>query len=499
MSARYLAFDLGASSGRAILGSLGRDGRLTLEELHRFPNAMVDVLGNLHWDLLGLYREMLRALARCGKTQAGPPTSIGIDTWGVDFGLLDRSGRLLGNPRTYRDPANARAMEAFLEKVPAETVYRRTGIQLLPINTLFQLHARVRENDPQLGAARDLLFLPDLLLYFLTGAKISEFTFATTSQLRNARTNQWDPLLFEALGIPRSLMQEVVPPGSVVGRLARSVVEHTGVGPLPAVAVASHDTASAVAAIPAAGEDFAYISSGTWSLVGIESKEPIIDERSRERNITNEGGLEHNVRVLKNVMGLWLLEECRKRWARERDHTHEELLSLAGRSPAFRTLLVPDDPRFLNPPDMPGVIREFARETGQPEPEEIGHFVRAIFESLALAYRHALVQIREVSSAAVRRIHVIGGGSRNGLLCQLTADATGLPVHAGPAEATAVGNLLVQAMADGRIASLGELRQVVRDSFPVETFEPSGHADWEAAYQRFLAYRESDREDRCNP
>jgi rhamnulokinase len=490
MSASYLAFDLGASSGRAILGSLGRDDRLRLEELHRFPNAMVEVLGNLHWDLLGLYREMLHALASCGKTQAEPPTSIGIDTWGLDFGLLDRNGRLLGNPRTYRDPGNAGAMKAFFEKVPEETVYRRTGIQVLSINSLVQLYARVRENDPQLHAAQDLLFLPDLLLYFLTGAKVSEFTFATTSQLMNAQANHWDPLLFEALGISPSLMQEIVPPGTVVERLASSVAERTGVGALPVVAVATHDTASAVAAIPAAGEDFAYISSGTWSLVGIESKEPIIDERSRERNITNEGGVEHRARVLKNVMGLWLLEECRKRWAGERDLTHEQLLSLAERSPPFRTLLDPDDPRFLNPPDMPRVIREFARNTGQPEPEEAGHFMRAIFESLALAYRHTLVQIREISSAAVRCVHVIGGGSRNGLLCQFTADATGVPVHAGPAEATAVGNLLVQAMADGRVASLDELRQIVRDSFPVETFEPSGRADWEAAYQRFLAYRE---------
>jgi rhamnulokinase len=490
VSASYLAFDLGASSGRAILGSLGRDDRLTLEEVHRFPNAMVEVLGNLHWDLLGLYREMLQALASCRKTAAGPITSIGIDTWGLDFGLLDRNGRLLGNPRTYRDPGNPGAMEAFFEKVPEETIYRRTGIQLLSINTLFQLYARVRENDPQLHAARDLLFLPDLLLYFLTGAKVSEFTFATTSQLLNARTDQWDQLLFDALGISPSLMQEIVPPGTVVERLASSVAEGTGVGALPVVAVATHDTASAVAAIPAAGEDFAYISSGTWSLVGIESKEPIIDERSRERNITNEGGMEHRVRVLKNVMGFWLLEECRKRWASEREHTHQHLLTLAERSPPFRTLLDPDDPRFLNPPDMPRAIGEFARVTGQPEPEDPGHFVRAIFESLALAYRHTLIQIREISSAAVRCVHVIGGGSRNGLLCQFTADATGLPVHAGPSEATTAGNLLVQAMADGRVGSLDELRRIVRNSFPVETFEPSGRGDWESAYQRFLAYRE---------
>jgi rhamnulokinase len=489
MSGTYLAFDLGAGSGRAMLGSLDRGGRLAVEELHRFPNSTVEVLGTPHWDLLGLYREMLHALTLCGKTRSGPPTSIGIDTWGLDFGLLDRNGRLLGNPRSYRDPGNAGAMEAFFEKVPREVVYERTGIQLLPVNTLFQLYARVREDDPQLHAAHDLLFLPDLLAYFLTGARVSEFTFATTSQLLDAHANEWDPILFETLGIPRTLMQEIVFPGTVVGRLGDSVAGQTGVGAVPVVAVATHDTASAVAAVPAAGEDFAYISSGTWSLVGIESKAPIIDGRTRERNITNEGGVERRARVLKNVMGLWLLERCRRRWAQERELTYEELLSMAERSPPFRTLLDPDDPRFLHPADMPEAIREFACDTDQPEPEEAGHFVRAIFESLALAYRHTLDQIREVAATPVRRVHVIGGGSRNRMLCQLTADATGLPVHAGPAEATAVGNLLVQAMAEGHVASLEELRRIVRDSFAVESFEPAGTSAWESAYQRFLEYR----------
>jgi rhamnulokinase len=490
MSAAYLAFDLGASSGRAMLGSLDANDRLTLQEIHRFPHGMIDTLGSLHWDILGLYREMLHSLVACRKTQLDPPACIGIDTWGVDFGLLDRNGKLLGNPRTYRDPANAGAMEAFFEKIPGRVVYQRTGIQLLPINTLYQLHARVREDDPQLRAAEDLLFLPDLLSYFLTGEKFSEFTFATTSQLLDARSSDWDPLLFEALGISTSLMQELVPPGTTVARLIPSVADHTGLGAVPVVAVATHDTASAVAAVPTLDEDFAYISSGTWSLVGIEAKSPIIDERTRERNITNEGGVEGRTRVLKNVMGLWLLEECRRSWRRERRRSYQELLSLAELSRPLRTLIDPDDPRFLNPLDMPRAIRDFARETGQPEPEEPGQLVRAIFESLALATRHTLDQLREISVRPLRRLHVIGGGSRSRMLCQLTADATGIPVHAGPAEATAIGNLLIQAMAQGRVASLGELRRIVRESFPVEPFEPVGGSDWEPAYHRFLELRE---------
>ena len=479
-----LSFDLGASTGRLMLGQLA-EGRLELVEVHRFPNRMLDTGGELHWDVHALFREMKRGLSLCAERFTRKPASIGIDTWGIDFGLLDAEGRLLGLPHTYRDRRTEGAVEEFSRTISRERIYELTGVQILPINTLFQLQAMTRAEHPHLNQARDLLFIPDLFNYFLTGVKQSEFTFATTSQLYNPITNEWAAELFHALEINPDIMQRIVMPGSRVGPLSAAVCRATGLEAVPVIAVASHDTASAVAAIPAPADGFAYISSGTWSLVGIEAPAPLINEKTFKCNFTNEGGVGGRFRVLKNITGLWLLEECRRGWAQECEYTHEELVRQAEISEPFRSVIDPDDPGFLNPRDMPLAIADYCRATNQFVPESIGELTRCVFESLALAYRRTLDEIAEIRPGKpVSEIRIIGGGSQNALLCQMTADATRLPVYAGPKEATAIGNLLVQAMADGMIASLTELREVVRRSFPPVVYEPRQGARWDEAFAK---------------
>jgi rhamnulokinase len=376
-------------------------------------------------------------------------------------------------------------MEEVFRTIPRCRMYELTGIQFLPINTVFQLYAMVQDHSPQLEHARDLLFIPDLFNYFLTGRRTSDSTFATTSQLLNPHSQSWEVEIFRKLGLPASLMQEIVGPGTVLGELTGELEEHTGLGPVPVVAVATHDTASAVAAVPTWGEDFAYISSGTWSLVGIELPEPIINEGARECNFTNEGGVGNRVRFLKNGMGLWLLQECRKAWARGRQYSYEQLVREAEEAPAFQSLIDPDCLDFLCPADMPGAIADFCSRTGQPVPESPGQFVRCVLESLALAYRRTLEQLRTITGRRIERVHVIGGGAQNELLCRFTAQAAGVPVYAGPSEATAVGNLLMQAMALGRISSLEELRRIVRDSFELALYEPQESSEWQGAFEEF--------------
>ena len=485
----FLAFDLGAESGRAMLGSL-RDGRLDIRELHRFPNAMASLRGHLHWDIVQLFQEMKRAMTICASEVTPQPESIAVDTWGVDFGLLASDGSLLGFPYAYRDSRTHGAMAQFFQRVPRERIYELTGIQFLPLNSLFQLFAMVRDGSPLLAAAADLLFMPDLFNYLLTGEKQTEFTFATTSQLYNPVKAGWEVELLDALGVSPDIMQDIVPPGTVIGTLDDEASRETGLARVPVVATASHDTAAAVAAAPAQGRDWAYISSGTWSLMGVESAEPIITERSRDFNFTNEGSVGGTFRVLKNIMGLWLLRQCRQAWQGERSYTYGDLTELAQSAAPFAALIEPDHPDFLSPPDMPEAIRAFCRRTGQREPETPAHFTRCIFESLALKYRLVLDQVRQVYPHPVNRLHVFGGGARNELLCQLTADAVGIPVIAGPTEATAVGNLLVQALALGDIASFADIRAVVRESFPVREHEPDQTGDWDAAYARFQELHE---------
>jgi rhamnulokinase len=485
----YLAFDLGAGSGRAILGSLD-DDKLRITELHRFPNRMKEIRGGLHWDVSALHGEILQGMRICRAALSDTPRSVGIDTWGVDFGLFDDRGELIEEPFTYRDRRTQGIMAEFFKKLPREKLYDLTGVQFIPFNTVFQLYSMVRKESPHLMASEDLLFIPDIFNYLLTGAMRSEFTFATTSQLYNPRAGSWEDEIFECLTVPKGLMQEIVQPGTIIGETVEKVCDRTGFDKVPVVAVASHDTGSAVAAVPASGRDFAYISSGTWSLMGIESKKPIISERTLRYNFTNEGGAFGTFRVLKNIAGLWLLEECRRTWSKVNQHSYEDLIKMAESAEPFVSVLDPNRPEFLNPPEMPEVIVRFCRSTGQTPPQGVAQMVRIILESLALAYLETLEWLREIMDGSIERIYIVGGGSRNRLLCQLTADATGLPVSAGPVEATAIGNVLIQAAAFGRIRSLEELREVVMNSFDLEFYEPDHSSDWDEAYDRFLGMKE---------
>jgi len=480
----FLAFDLGASSGRAILGTL-QDGKISLRELHRFPNEMMELQGHLHWNIGQLYQELKQGMKACASGAEPKPESLALDTWGVDFGLLSSDGNLLGLPYAYRDARTQNAPEQFFALIPRKRVYELTGIQVMAINSLFQLYAMARDDCPLLKVADCLLMMPDLLNYFLTGEKKGEFTIATTSQLYNPVASNWEPELFDALGVNVRIMPAIVLPGTVMGKLRSTVCQETGLPEMPVIATASHDTASAVAAAPGEGTGWAYISSGTWSLVGFESEKPIITQQALASNVTNEGGVGGAFRVLKNVTGLWLVQECRKAWSRDRLYEFSELAEMTTSAPAFKAVIDPDHESFMNPPDMPEAICQYCERTGQNIPESHAEFVRCILEGLALKYRTTLDQIQQLSPHRIRVIHIIGGGSKNETLCQFAANATGLPVVAGPDEATAVGNLLVQAMALGCIGSLAEIRETVRRSFPLKRYEPEDTAEWQSAYSRF--------------
>ena len=480
MSARYLAVDLGAESGRVVLGRFD-GGRVSLEEVHRFPNTPVRLPDGLHWDVLRFHSEIKDGLAKAMREEE--IGGIGIDSWGVDFGLLDGEGALVSNPYHHRDARTEGMMEEAFGLVPKEKIYQTTGIQFLPINTLYQLLAM--RGTPLLEAAETMLLIPDLMNYWLTGEKACEYTNATTTQLLDLQEGGWARDLFEGMDLPSRIPAPIVQPATELGPLLPEVVEEVGAGP-PVFAVASHDTASAVVAVPAEGEDFAYISSGTWSLVGVETPEPVVTQEAMEANFTNEGGFGGSTRLLKNVMGLWILQECRRQWAREgHEYSYEELARLAEDAPPAGPLVDPDHPTFLSPGDMPSRIRSFCEETGQGPPEEPAAVVRCVFESLALKYRHAIEQAESLAGRAIETISVVGGGSQNSLLCQLTADATRRPVLAGPVEATALGNLMVQAYARGHLASLGEIREAVRRSVEVQEYEPQGAEDrWQEAYEK---------------
>jgi rhamnulokinase len=480
----YLAFDLGAESGRTILGRL-EDGRILTRELTRFPNGPVQVLGHLHWNIYSLFEEIKKGM-RAGLAAAGvQPASLAVDTWGVDFGLISPDGSVIGLPYAYRDSRTQGVMDEFFERVPRNEVYERTGIQFLPFNTLYQLFAAMRQSPGSMEQASALLFMPDLFSYLLTGEKASEFTIASTSQLLDPRTRNWDGKLLTALGIPPRLLQNIVLPATRLGVLSPWVSRETGLGETPVIATASHDTAAAIAAVPASAEDWAYISSGTWSLMGVEVSSPLINPAALSANFTNEGGIAGSIRFLKNIAGLWLLQQCRKEWASEKDLDYDELTRLAKEASPFGAFIDPDCPDFLNPPSMTEAIRSYCRRTGQKPPQSFGETGRCILESLALKYRWTLEELRRLSGKSISRIHIIGGGSRNETLCQFAAEATNLPVLSGPAEATAVGNIMVQALAMGQVGSIDEIREIVRVSFDVRAFRPSGAAEWDRAYARF--------------
>ena len=466
----YIAYDLGASSGIAVAGTL-LDGKIKMEEITRFNNGIIPVGIHYHWNILGLYDVLRNSLKTFVQKTQRKPASIGIDTWGVDFGLLAADGSLLGEPYAYRDPHTNGIMEEYFKLLPRKKVYELTGIQLMQINSLFQLYAMKRNNSSLLESAKDLLFLPDLLNYFFTGVKKAEFTIASTSQMLNPRTMTWANELFEVIGTPLSIMQDIIMPGTIVGNITDAIAKDAGIENIPVVAVGSHDTASAIAAVPAQGKNWAYLSSGTWSLMGIETSEPLINSVVEEMNFTNEGGIEGTFRVLKNITGLWLLEQCMKVWGHEK-YSYEKLVSLAKAEKSCKWFVDPDAPDFMNPENMLDAIRNYCKNTGQEAPVTEGQIVRCIFESLALKYKKTMDALKKISPHKIEKLHVIGGGSKNEYLCQLTANAIGMPVVAGPAEGTAMGNLLVQAMALGHLKSLAEIREVVRNSVETKTFLP---------------------------
>ena len=484
----FLAIDLGAESGRAILGRI--EERLTLEEIHRFSNGPVRVGEHIQWDVLRLWTEIQNGLRIAAENERASLAGIGLDTWGVDYGLLDSTDRLIGNPYHYRDARTNGMIEVACQMVPLEEIYNQTGIQFMQLNTLFQLFAMRQENDPALQSAKTLLMMPDLFNFWLTGIKANEFTDATTTQCYNPREKRWASELLTALDIPWQIFQQIIQPGTVLDMLRASVAEEVSCNPVPVIAVGSHDTASAVAAVPAEESDFIYISSGTWSLMGIESDQPIINGNSLKYNLTNEGGVCNTIRFLKNIMGMWLLQESRRQWAKTgKSYTYDELTDLAEEAPAHKSFIIVDDHRFLAPGNMVERIQVFCRETDQPVPQTHAEVVRCILESLALEYHWETGKLRELSGKALPVIHIIGGGSRNRLLKQFTADATGCEVVAGPVEATAIGNILLQAIALGHISSLSEGRAVVRRSFDVTSYQPQDRPGWEEAYSRYLALR----------
>ena len=467
----FLAFDLGATSGRAILGVF--DGiHFTMNELTRFPNAMMELHGKYYWNVFGLYESLKEGLKVCAA-QGIKLTSIGIDTWGVDFGYIGKDGTALGLPRAYRDPYTSGAPDDFFKLIPREEVYGLTGIQIMNFNSLFQLFRAKETNFAPFEAADKILFMPDLLSYLLTGKQVCEYTEASTSQLLNPFTRQFVPSLLEKAGIPATLLHPLVDPGSVIGTLTDALAEETGVGKVPVVAVVGHDTASAVLSVPADDRNFAYLSSGTWSLMGVETETPVVTKESFENNFTNEGGVEGTTRFLKNITGMWLLEECRREWAKEgRNYSYAEMMKLAEQEGTSPSIVNPDDERLASPARMTASISTICREKGLPVPVSDAAFIRCIFDSLAFRYREVLEQLTEMVSFPIDKLHVIGGGSQNTLLNQLTANAIQKPVLAGPSEATAIGNCMMQAKAAGLVADRWAIRQIVRDAFPLREFVP---------------------------
>ncbi len=481
MAENYVAIDLGAGSGRVTLGSFDGE-RVSLEVIHRFSNPGIEVLGHLHWDVLRLFSEMNDGLR---KTAASKPVSLGVDTWGVDFALLDADGGLIGNPFNYRDNRTNGFLAKALAITPREEIFEHTGLQFMEINSLYQLLSM--KGTPALDAAETLLMMPDLFHYWFSGVKVCEYSDATTTQFFDPRKRDWARPVLEKLGLPTAICADVVEPGTRIGDVTDRVAAECCVGAMGVVVPASHDTGSAVAAVPAESGDWAYLSSGTWSLLGVETPKPYVTRTVLEKNFTNEGGVFGTTRLLKNICGLWVLEECRREWSRQGIETNYDQLGRdAEECEAFRSLIDVDDPVFVPPGDMPGRIAAACLKIGQPAPQTPGQFARAIFESLALKYRSVLSDLAEITGRAPRTLHIVGGGSRNALLCQFAADAAGISVVAGPVEATAIGNVLVQAIAAGRIANHAEAREVVRRSFEPVRYEPTASGnDWAAAAARF--------------
>jgi rhamnulokinase len=481
----YMAIDLGAESGRATLGEFDGD-RLHLVEVHRFPNSPVRLPDGLHWDVLRLLSEIKDSIGLVARKQGKQLASIGLDTWGVDFGLLDRKGGLLSNPYHYRDNRTDGMIEEAFRRLPREQIFELTGIQFMPINSLYQLLSMVVSQSPLLEAAETFLTIPDLFNYWLSGEKLCEFSNATTTQCYDTRLNTWSEPLLTVMGIPRHIFPQIIAPGTIIGPLLPAVAEETGASAVPVIAPACHDTGSAVAAVPATGKNFAWISSGTWSVMGSESPAPIITPSSLKFNFTNEGGVNGTFRFSKNIAGLWLMQECRRTWITQgEEHSYDELTQWATKAAPFESLIDPDYSEFAKPGDMPTRIQAYCQHTSQPVPKSKGAIVRCVLESLALKYRFVFERLESMVGDRLEPLHIVGGGTKNRLLNQFTADATGRQVITGPVEATAIGNTLMQAIALKHINSLAEGRQVVARSFELETYEPRDCQKWDDVFQRF--------------
>jgi rhamnulokinase len=485
-SVNFLAVDLGAASGRILLGQW--DGEhIGLNELHRFPNGPVTIQGHQHWDVLRLWTEIKTGIARYTQQNSGPLLGIGVDTWGVDFALLDSRGNLVGNPYHYRDSRTDGIMESAYQKMPREHIFKQTGNQLIQFNTLYQLFSMAQKNDPQLEIAETLLMMPDLFHYWLTGRKTTEFTIATTTQMYDIRRRCWATQVLAELEIPTGLAPSVVAPGTILGQLSQNLMDVTDLHqPANVITPAGHDTSNAIAAIPGLDHQSVYISSGTWSLMGVEISEPIVNDQALALNFTNEGGVDNKINLLKILTGLWLLQESRHQWRREGgDYTWQELLALSEQAEPFQSLVDPDAPDFLNPTDMLKAIGSFCCRTGQPQPDSVGAVVRCCLESLALNYRKTLEDLETLIGRHLDTIRIVGGGSQNGLLSQFTADACQRLVISGPVEATALGNILLQVVATGHLQDIAAGRQVIGASFEQQEFEPGSAEAWQEAYARF--------------
>jgi len=487
---KFLAFDFGASSGRAILANFDGE-KITLEEKHRFSNDPVLVNGGMYWDVLRLFHEIKQGILKCANSGDRDIDCIGIDTWGVDYGLLDADDQLLGNPYHYRDTRTDGMFEKAFAMVPKQEIFEKTGIAFNWFNTIYQLLSA--KGTTALKEAKTLLFMPDLLNFFLTGEKRCEYTIASTSQMYDSAKQDWAYDLLEKMGIPTDLFAPIIYPGEQVGVLTEAIAEELGVGRIPVMAVASHDTGSAVASVPVCdNKDFIYISSGTWSLMGTELDTPIVNELALDKNYTNEGGVNKTIRFLKNIMGLWLIQESRRQWDREGELlSFDELEKQAKAATPFESLIDPDYEAFQTPGNMPEKIREYCRKTNQAVPETKGEIIRCIAQSLVLRYRDVVEGMEAVTGKEYPVIHIVGGGIKDKMICQFTANATKRRVEAGPVEATSIGNVLVQAMACGAIKDLNEARRVVKNSFDITCYEPEDGPQWDAAYESWKKIIES--------
>ncbi|MBQ3054284.1 MAG: rhamnulokinase [Clostridia bacterium] len=484
---KVLAFDFGASSGRAMLFQFDGE-KITIDEIHRFSNDPVTVNGDMYWDFLRLFFEIKQGILKCINGGHADISAIGIDTWGVDYGFFDKNGKLLGNVRHYRDTRTNGMIEKAAERVGGKKyIYEQTGIQFAQLNSLYQMYSSVLDNDPTLANADKVLFAPDIFNYFLTGVMKNEYTMASTTQLLDPYTKNWNFDFIEKMGIPTNIFCDIVQPGTVIGTLSDEICEELGCPKVPVIAVAAHDTASAVASVPAlSGDDYVYISSGTWALLGVENDQPIINDTAMKFNFTNEGGVGGKIRFLRNIMGLWIIQESRRQWQREgKDYSFNDLEQQAWAATPFASLIDPDYGKFGVPGNMPKRIKEFCKETGQTVPETPGDVIRCAAQSLALKVAMSVDGMEETLGRKINKIHMVGGGIKDSMVCQFIANASGRTVIAGPVEATSTGNAIVQFIALGKIKDLTAARAIIKDSFPVKIYEPQDQEDWQKAYEKF--------------